>query len=223
MIRYQEIYQHNRANATIRGGRSWADTDSDFSRAQLTVFTTSVSAPEQSQSNLDWLLTQARRASVAIMVVEPSRVQFLGQGVARAMDQAFPDSWRQEYRQWCDREGWADPRYESSEEGECATIYLYRECVTVPKSQGVYEVESGRRMTRRRDIIQRFWNWGFPARRGRPLSVGQLRWTGNREELELSRRLFDQYYLRRDRSEIAKKICQAYTSTVRNYAWPDNW
>jgi hypothetical protein len=53
--------------------------------------------------------------------------------------------------------------------------------------------------------------------------VGQTRWSGTREELRAAEELYYRHYLRRDHSDVARKICQIYMSAVRDYAWPGNY
>jgi len=216
MIQYQEIYQHNRARQNLRN--DWRDSES-----RLVEFTTAQSAPDQSQANIAEIIATARTHAVDLAVIHVNRVQFLGGSAPQVMEALFPESWLAGYRDWSDISVRENKRTEDSDLSLCSTIWLYRDCITVPKFQGVYEVTTGRRITNRREIIERFWQQGFAARRGRPLSVAQLRWTGSREELELARQLYDQHYLRRYKSDTAKKICQVYTTAVRYCAWPNNW
>jgi hypothetical protein len=222
MIQYQEIYQHIRADRQVRQG-GWSNDQEAVAQAQVVKFTTHESAPQHSLDNLEWLLDCARGAEVDVLVVTPNRVQMLGQSTSLAMTRAFPVAWLEQYREWTDFSYALTPRNEASEVGECSSLYMFRDCVTVPKSAGVYEVTTGRRMRNRQEIIERFWRWGFPALRGRPLTVGQIRWSGSRDELEMAEKLYTTHYLRREVSEVAKKICQAYTTVVRSYAWPGNW
>jgi hypothetical protein len=215
MIQYQEIYQHNRARQSLR-------TDRRDAEARLIEFTTAQSAPQQSESNIAEIISTAQAHWTDLVVIHTNQVQFLGGHSRDALETVFPESWLAEYRDWRETSVREFARHEESDQGVCSSIWLYSDCITVPQFQGVYEVATGRRMTRRREIIERFWQQGFAARRGRPLSVAELRWTGNREELTLARELYDQHYLRRYQSDVAKKICQIYTSTVRYYTWPGN-
>jgi hypothetical protein len=220
MILYREISDNLRARRVLKAPH-WSDDN--LTEARMVEFTTSKSVVEHSQHNLEWLLTSAQGGQVDVLVITPNRVQMLGQSTSLAMTRAFPAAWQQEYREWNEISTDIFPRCEVLETGECSSLYLYRDCITEPKLAGVYEVATGRRMTNRREIIDRIWSWGFPTRRGRPLSVGQTRWSGTREELEAAEELYHRHYLRRDRSDVARKICQIYTSAVRDYAWPGNY
>ena len=220
MILYRDISDNLRARRVLKASR-W-NTDGII-QARMVEFTTSKTVVEHSQHNLEWLLASAQGGQVDVLVITPNRVQMLGESTSLAMTRAFPATWQQEYREWNEISANIFPRREVLETGECSSLYLYRDCITEPKTAGVYEVSTGRRMTNRREIIDRIWSWGFPARRGRPLSVGQTRWSGTCEELRAAEELYHRYYLRRDHSEVARKICQAYTTAVRDYAWPGNY
>jgi len=222
VIQYQEIYQYTVADRHLRQ-HSWHKDRDDQERHKLVKFTTSQSAVEHSECNRDWLLDCARTGGADLVVMDRSRVQFLGLTATASVSRAFPDTWVDQYRSWSGIESSCDARLENSDQGQVASVYFFRDCVALPKFAGVYDVASGQRLTNRREIIQRFWTWGFPAQRGRPLNVGQIRWSGTRQELQTAYALYNQHYLRRTRSAVARKICQAYTSTVRDYAWPGNW
>ena len=89
--------------------------------------------------------------------------------------------------------------------------------------QGIYDVATGRRLTNRREIIERMWALGFAAQRGRPLLIARVRWTGNRQELEHVTQLAQQYWDRRHQSDMAKKMVSAFRSINRYAAWPGAW
>jgi hypothetical protein len=220
MIEYRDIYNNLRARRVLKASR-W--NTEGITEARMVEFTTSKTVVAHSEHNLSWLLTSAQGGQVDVLVITPNRVQMLGQDTTAAMARAFPAAWQDEYREWNEISANIHPRCEVLETGECSSLYLYRDCVTEPRTAGVYEVATGRRMTNRHEIIDRIWSWGFPTRRGRPLSVGQTRWSGTRAELEAAEELYYRHYLRRDCSEVAKKICQAYTTAVRDYAWPGNY
>jgi hypothetical protein len=223
MIEYLDIYHNQRARRQLQE-RRWYREDTDRAAATMTEFTTSLTAPQHSADNVQVLMEHARRYDIDIMVIESSAVQFLGQGNAQmAMDQAFGPDWLRKFRKDLDLTMTLQPRREISDLGESATLNFWRDCVTVPKSQGVYEVSTGRRMTNRREIIERIWSWGFPTRRGRPLSVGQIMNSGSPKQLQQARHLYDEYCRHQGRTEMAKKICQIYTSIRRYYAWPGDW
>jgi hypothetical protein len=223
MIEYLDIYHNQRARRQLREHK-WYRQDTDQATATMTEFTTSLTAPRHSADNVQVLMAHARRYGMDIMVIKSSAVQFLGGANAQmAMDQAFPPDWLEKFQQAVEMSMALKTRREISDQGESATLHFWRDCVAVPKFQGVYEVSTGRRMTNRREIIERIWSWGFPTLRGRPLSVGQIMHSGSPKQLQQARKLYDEYYLYRDRTEVAKKICQIYTSIRRYYAWPGDW
>jgi hypothetical protein len=102
-------------------------------------------------------------------------------------------------------------------------FYTYRASLCLREHQGVYDVATGRRLTNRREIIERMWRLGFAAQRGRPLSIARTRWTGNREELTEVADLAERHWNRRNTSDVAKKLVSAWRSINRYAAWPGSW
>ena len=170
-------------------------------------------------------LTTARHCQQDLVVFKPEQVQIAGTGDGShaAADRLFPASWLREYEQWIDTTYPIGYRVDSSEQGSFSEFYTYRPALCLRKHQGVYDVASGRRLTNRREIIERMWRLGFAAQRGRPLSMARTKWTGNREELQEIADLADRHWNRRNTSEAAKKLVSVWRSINRYSAWPGSW
>ena len=79
------------------------------------------------------------------------------------------------------------------------------------------------KMTNRQTQIQQLWDWGWPARRGRPVHIGFEQHSGNCEEIEYLTDMAAQLQYRRRHSEVAKRAVANYRAINKEYAWPNNW
>jgi hypothetical protein len=230
MLAYQSIHAINEALSRIkynRYDRPW-HRDEGHSRHgdELTVFTFGKQAESESKENLAMCLTMARDHGMNLLIITPSRVQVASDShcdSAPALAKIFPKVWLDEYNKWIDSTHPIQPTIENSKYGEYFDFYTYRKSLCLFSHQGVYDVQSGQRIKNRRGIIQRMWDLGFAAYRGRPLTLAKPRWAGEREELKEITDLADRYWARRNQSDAAKKIVSVYTSINRYCAWPGAW
>jgi hypothetical protein len=230
MIGYERIYEINRVRRRLkqdRYGGYFGTTDHTRDGDRLQEFTLGPAAVAQSQANLDTCLAIAREYEQDLVVIKPYVIQIAGStGSGRSelvAGRLWPRQWLVEHSRWLDGSGPTAPSLDATEQGEVAAFYSYRACLCLNEHQGVYEASTGRRLTNRRDTIQRIWDLGFAAVRGRPLAIARTRWTGTRAELETITQLADRYWTRKHSSEAAKKMVSAYTSINRYAAWPGAW
>ena len=230
MIQYDIVYQVNKINQRLRRNtynRAWGDTDHTQEGDQLTLFTLSPQALEHSEGNREFILTQARQHRQLLAVITPSQIQVAGSDDLKAIrttaQSVFTEEWIGKFNRWIDSSYEIRPVFDVGSQGSFFTYYAYRPGFVLKEHQGIYDATSGRRLTNREEIIQRMWDLGFAAQRGRPLGLARTKWTGSREELEIVTRLADQHWDRRRESEVAKKLCQAFTSINRYAAWPGAW
>ena len=231
MLRYQTIYQANTVQERLRrnryGGNYWREETHNREADTLAAFTLKPEAQQHSRHNFDLVLATARHYRQDLVVIKPEQIQVAGTGdgsvnrdIAKKL---FPESWLREYEQWLDTTYPLAPRVDHSGQGAFTEFYTYRPALCLREHQGVYDVASGRRLTNRREIIERMWRLGFAAQRGRPLSVARTKWTGNREELQEIADLADRHWNRRNTSEAAKKLVSVWRSINRYSAWPGSW
>ena len=230
MLKYETINEVNRATERQRRDRydnPWSDKQYTRDGDALVVFTLDPEAKRDSQANFDLVMSLARQYRQDLLIIKPQQVQVAGVGdgsVNRDMARVlFPDSWLRAYEQWIDTRHPMAPRFDQSEQGALLEFYTYRPSLCLREQQGVYDVATGRRLTNRREIIERMWQLGFAAHRGRPLSIARTKWTGNREELEIITDLAERHWSRRNTSEAAKKLVSAWRSINRYAAWPGSW
>lgn len=226
MLNYLNIYQANKVGRRLKRDRYGGYYGKEHTREgdTLTMFTIDPVAQRESRANLDLILTVARDHGQRLVVFKPNQIQVAGGGDARSVaNQLFPGAWLEHYQQWIDSTSPITASTQASQAGESMEFYSWRNCLAWIGHQGVYDVDTGQRLTNRRDIIERMWDLGFAAHRGRPLSVARIRWTGEREELVELTELAERHWHRANRSEVAKKMVSAYRSINRYAAWPGAW
>ena len=238
ILEHQKIYDVNKIQRRIRRNRygsSWGD-DHNHTREgdQLTLFTLEPAAERASLAVLESVLATAKTHGQDLVVITESQIQVgqigAGDGCRRAIKALFPAEWLEENDRWVDATSGVRPTFDQSRScsdqsrsGEFGQFYNYRPNLILQKHRGVYDVKTGKRLTNRQEIIERMWAAGFAANRGRPLTYCRIRWAGEREHLEHVMELADRYWSQRRTSEVAKKICSAFTSINRYAAWPGAW
>lgn len=231
-MEYRIINDVNAARRHIKNDRYdslWHSKNEKTTREsdQMLNFTFGLKAEQHSQENLQRCLEVAREYKQDLVVIKDNQIQ-IGSNTPSGRHRSvakrlFSESWIEEHNKWLDSTNRIQPRFENSRHGEYMEFYTYRHCLFLTEHQGIYDVATGRRLTNRREIIERMWNMGFAAVRGRPLSLAKMRWTGEREELEEITELADRYWNRRSQSDAAKKLVSVYRSINRYAAWPGAW
>jgi len=227
MLKYETIYEVAGARRRMKGQDRYSYRYDGRNREndQLALFTFENEALQDSQHNLDWLLALARSMDQRYVVLTENKVQIAGDipdrsaKVARAMT---PQNWCELFDLWCESKA-PNSTSDKTTRGGVAGLHLWRRCLALKEHQGVYEASTARRITNREEIIRAFWDLGFATWRGRPYSIAKLRWSGEREELEELKDLFDRHWSNQYRSEMAKKMVSAYRSINRHAAWPGAW
>ena len=230
MLHYESIYAVNMAWSRLLRKHDSYGWSKDNSREsdKMIVFTLGDQATRESQENLDHLLALGKKFNQKYLVFTDRKIQFVGEafysidGLKQELD---PKTWRQKFEQWRQVTGVGRVRFndERSAQGTLCWIYTWKHCWAITKHQGVYDIETGKKLTKRREIIQKFWDLGFASQRGRPLSVATIASTGERDELEEITQRAQHYYYKRGFSEAARKIIANFTSINRRAAWPGAW
>lgn len=227
MIQYQTIYEMLKAQRRLKKGYRWRSDDHTAESDRLLTFTLGPQAQRDSQGNLQALLAAARDHGMSLVILRDHKMQVAGTGDAESViNQVFDRDWLRGFNEWMDSVKYpTGAMLEDSGRGQWGGFRTYRHCFCLGEHQGVYEVATGRRITNRREIIERYWNLGFAAWRGRPATIAELRWSGTREELTELTELADRYWHRgrHGDTEVSKKIVSAYRSINRYAAWPGAW
>jgi hypothetical protein len=229
MIKYHSISEAHAVQHRLKRnsyGRPWGETEHTRASDQLILFTLKPQALADSAHNLELVLNVAREHDQDLVVLKPHEIQVAGRGwehLEQVNDRLYPESWKQQHQTWLETSATVDAVIHSTGHGRCSEFYTYRPSLVMQQHQGVYDVATGQRLTNRNQIIDRMWQLGFAARRGRPLSIARQRWSGNREELELIAQLAEQHWDRQFKSDVARKIISTYRSINRYCAWPGAW
>lgn len=228
MLKYQNLYHFLQASARIKSGpNSWSyrNGNNDYNTDKMVTWQENDRAIKDSKSNLDFLLDVGKRNRGDLLVLTSNFIQIVGANdMSMALQDLTPGTWMADFSTWADNSSvYINPRRRShqSDRGECAEIsggYW-----STNNYHGIYEVATGNRIKNRQEIISRFWDHGFAAWRGRPLRVAPVTWAGTRSELEDLTLIASKHWNRKHVSDVAKKLCSAYTATNRYAAWPGSW
>jgi hypothetical protein len=230
MLKYQHIHEVANARRRLSDSRrdryAWRQDGRNREADQLALFAFETPALADSAHNLDFLLAQARGHDQRYVVLTDTKIQIAGERDTEHVAAAIaPREWQRDFADWLDEMTgrMVNPTVEDTRHGSAVTLYSWRHCFCLKEHQGVYDVATGQRMTRRETIIRAFWDLGFATWRGRPYSIAKLRWSGEREELEELTALAGRYWNSQYRSDVAKKITSAHRSINRYAAWPGSW
>jgi hypothetical protein len=223
MLAYENIYATRDAQQRLRGGYRWGTGSHTRDSDTLLVFTIGGKAEQDAANNLDFLMSLGKKHGASYLVLHENRIQYLADHSNNNLEQEMlPQAWVEKYLEWTNSER-LEFGIQDSGQGFCHSFRPWRRAFATPKTHGIYDLTTGTRLTNRQEIIERIWDHGFAAWRGRPLSVANIRWSGSRSELEDLVQIADRYWGRRHNSDMAKKMCSAYTAINRYAAWPGAW
>jgi len=223
MLAYKNIYAVCDAEERLRRDYRWGAGHHTRDSDTLLMFTIGAKAEEDATNNLDFLLSLGQKHSATHLVLHANKIQFLADHNSNSIEQdLLPTEWTQQYQEWLESKN-LEFSVQDSGQGFCHGFRTWRRAFATRKTHGIYDLATGRRLTNRQNIIERIWDHGFAAWRGRPLSVANIKWSGTREDLEDLTHIADRYWNRRHKSDMAKKMCSAYTSINRYAAWPGAW
>lgn len=223
MLKYENIHAIRDAEERLRGNYRWGAGNHTKESDTLLMFTVGTQAEQDAIDNLDFLLSLGKKHSATHLVLHGNKIQYLADHNSNGIEQdLLPTEWTQRYREWVDSPN-IDFTVQDSGQGFCHSFRIWRRAFATRKTHGIYDLSTGVRLTNRQEIIERIWNHGFAAWRGRPLAVANIKWSGSREELEDLTVIADRYWNRRHKSDMAKKMCSAYTAINRYAAWPGAW
>jgi hypothetical protein len=223
MLAYKNIYAVRDAEERLRRDYRWGAGHHTRDSDTLLMFTIGAKAEEDATNNLDFLLSLGQKHSATHLVLHGNKIQFLADHNSNSIEQdLLPTEWTRQYQEWLESKN-LEFAVQDSGQGFCHSFRPWRRAFATRKTHGIYDLSTGTRLTNRQEIIERIWDHGFAAWRGRPLSVANIRWSGSRSELEDLVQIADRYWSRRHNSDMAKKMCSAYTAINRYCAWPGAW
>ena len=205
----------------------------EIATAKLKAFTLEKRAKDQSRENLKQIFECASQLRIPVVIVKQQVLQFAGHSSyissTNILDEEAIDQLKDgddSARRWSGGPRW---REERSSYGIhlldlsgyfTASWALNNECGYYTFDHRVNEYI---KITNRHQQIQQLWDFGWPARRGRPVSIGYERHSGSRDELDDLTKFAKSLETRRTSSEVAKRAVANYRSINREYAWPGSW
>jgi len=233
-LEFSNITRYHDINRKIKnqGYGRYGISHDDIAGLKLQLFTVSKAAAEESKINLVQILDIAGKFEIPTVIVKPQLIQFIGHGMLISQDLILDEAGIQRFSDADIVSRWAKgPRWrgEASNKGYYMLElggYFSTEWALSPQC-GYYQLNhSGtdyNKITNRQTQIQQLWDWGWPARRGRPVHIGFEQHSGNCEEIEYLTDMAAQLQYRRRHSEVAKRAVANYRAINKEYAWPNNW
>lgn len=223
MLAYQNIHATHDAAQRMRSGYRWNSSQHTRESDAVLLFTVGTKAQEDAVHNLEFLLTTGKKHGASHLILHDNKIQFLAHNADNGLEQdVLPRSWTEEFCEWLGSNR-INFSVQDSGHAHCHSFRTWRHAFATHKTHGVYDLDTGTRLTNRQEIVQRMWDHGFAAWRGRPMSVADIAWSGARPELEELTAIADRHWPRRNHSNMAKKMCSAYTAINRYAAWPGAW
>lgn len=232
-LEYRNLAEWGKLNRKLKdSNRKWywskPSTD-EIEGWRLQMFTCDKAAKQESVNNLELLKAKAQEIESPVLIVKGNEISFVGTYFAVAATDLSSDQWCEQFEEDNTRKYYASRPYWCHQVGESdlheySMSFFGNDNVFARAPQiGFYDIVEDRKVTDRREQIQKLWDLGFVARRGRPVSAANIRHSGTPSEVALASKLAQQLWHRKLESEVAKKACSIYTSINRYYCWPGSW
>lgn len=231
-IKFENIAEWGKLHRKIKNNRGWfyeQPSQDTIDGYRVQMFTLDKIAKQDSVHNLEVLKQKARDISASVLIVKGTEIQFVGTDYDAYMS-LNDEKWMDRYRKAMDsgKFYYSKPFWtHSGSDLNFHTFSLYAygsdSIFALAPQKGFYDVEKDCKVTNRKQQIEKLWDLGWVSRRGRPVSVGNEKYSGSREEIVEITKLANSMWSRRNESEVAKKICSCYTSINRDFCWPGSW
>lgn len=215
---------HRKLQRQVRWNSFFVD-HSDPAGLRVQEFTLDKPARDESTHNLQELLTFCRSMNVPVLVGKANSIQLVGH------EYQIPetDLLDEQCRDRISDEGlsYYRPRWThfcSETDHWCQQLYGFGDNLWLRSPEiGFYDVESGTKITDRKQQIEMLWGLGFVSRRGRPVSAATESACGTPSDVVALTNLAQQMRKKSYRSDVAKRVNGVYNSTRRYFCWPGNW
>jgi hypothetical protein len=232
-LEFQNLAEWSKLNRKLKQSLSsyWVRASQDeIDGWRLQMFTCDKESKQESVRNLDRLKQKAEEIEAPVLIVKGDNFQFVGMQQAIVATDLVDQEWMDTVSEYFDRKNYYSSKpfwthHESNNGDQAYSLHTYGADAVFARTPqtGFYLLGEDRKVTDRREQIQLLWDYGFVARRGRPVSVGWERHSGSPDEIAMITRQARQMWHRRHSSEVAAKMCSIYTSINRYYAWPGSW
>jgi len=225
-LQTKDVSLYSKVTHRLKHGRHYRGFEQEFEGLRLQQFTVQKSAQDQSVQNQKEILWRAQALNIPTVLITPKVMQFIGNNDV-GTDEIMTDEQLKKFdtseNHWC-RSSW---RSEVSSEGyECLELNLnYENYAVLPSEQGFFKFKDNKfeRIKNRHKQIEMLWDYGFPSKRGRPLTVGRTSHSGTKLEIVQLVAWLEKLRMLNSGSEIQYKTQQIYNTLNRHYAWPEHW
>ena len=225
-LQTKDVSLYTKVTHKLKNGRYYRNFAEERAGYQLQQFTVQKTAKEDSIQNQKEILWRAEALFIPTVLITPKTIQFLGNANVVAdeiMTEAQLKKFDTSENHWS-RSTW---RSEVSDQGvECLELNLnYENFVVLPSEQGFFQYIDNKfeRIKNRYTQIETLWAYGFPSKRGRPLTVGRTGHSGTKREIVQLVDWLKNLKQINSGSEIKYKVQQIYNTLNRHYAWPEHW
>ena len=225
-LQTKDVSLYTKVTHKLKNGRYYRNFAEERAGYQLQQFTVQKTAKDDSIQNQKEILSRAEALFIPTVLITPKTIQFLGNSNVVAneiMTEAQLKTFDTTDNQWSSS-NW---RSEVSDQGvECLELNLsYENFVVLPSEQGFFQYTDNKfeRIKNRYTQIETLWDYGFPSKRGRPLTVGRTGHSGTKTEIVQLVDWLKNLKQINSGSEIKYKVQQIYNTLNRHYAWPDHW
>ena len=225
-LQTKDVSLYSKVTHRLKHGRHYRGFEQEFEGLKLQQFTVQKAAQDQSVQNQKEILWRAQALNIPTVLITPKVMQFIGNNDV-GTDEIMTDEQLKKFdtseNHWC-RSSW---RSEVSSEGyECLELNLnYENYAVLPSEQGFFKFKDNKfeRIKNRHTQIEMLWDYGFPSKRGRPLTVGRTSHSGTKLEIVQLVAWLEKLRMLNSGSEIQYKTQQIYNTLNRHYAWPEHW
>ena len=225
-LQTKDVSLYSKVTHRLKHGRHYRGFEQEFEGLRLQQFTVQKAAQDQSVQNQKEILWRAQALNIPTVLITPKVMQFIGNNDV-GTDEIMTDEQLKKFdtseNHWC-RSSW---RSEVSSEGyQCLELNLnYENYAVLSSEQGFFKFKDNKfeRIKNRHTQIEMLWDYGFPSKRGRPLTVGRTSHSGTKLEIVQLVAWLEKLRMLNSGSEIQYKTQQIYNTLNRHYAWPEHW
>ena len=225
-LQTKDVSLYTKVTSQLKNGRYYRNFEQERAGLQLQQFTVQKTAQEHSVQNQKEILWRAEALNIPTVLITPRYIQFIGNNNVVA-DEIMTDAQIKAFdtseNHWS-RTTW---RSEVSDDGyQCLELNLnYENFSVLAGDQGFFSLVDGKfvRIKNRHEQIDMIWDYGFPSKRGRPLTVGRASHSGTKTEIIGLVAWLQKLKMLNSGSEIQFKTQQIYNTLNRHYAWPEHW
>ena len=222
-LQIKDVSLYTKVTSRLKNGRHYRNFQEERAGLQLQQFTAQKIAIEHSLQNKNEILERAKKLGIPTVILHSEGMQFVGQSNVTTQE-ILTDTQIDGLNEGSENR-WNSARWNVIDNDEGYQVLDFNvnfDMNLVLTSDAGFYVD-GVKVKNRYDQINKLWSYGYPAKRGRPLSVGRLAHSGTKQEIEQLVRWTDELRLARTGSEVATKAISIYSSLNRHYAWPEHW